>query len=178
MIRNCPSREAPGQRSDRKRQSREGHWFVSYWLGVGCSGMMTGTSGWGGLFRVEKGPRTTAPVPCHSSGSASPGPLYSYRTSSHGCGCCHRVQRQAWRAGKEAREKWCGCITMFLLHGGITMYHNVSQANSNLIKIHSFCTEKRLLSMPLADHTSPRVALPSWHPRRLAAPPGLRGLLF
>ena len=66
---------------------------------------------------------------------------------------------------------------MFLLHS----CHNVSQciqANSNLIKIGSFCTQKRLPSMPLANHTSPHVALPYWHPRRLAAPGGLRGLLF
>ena len=42
---------------------------------------MTQTSGWGGRLLVEEGPRTTAPVPCHSGGSADPGPVYSYRTS-------------------------------------------------------------------------------------------------
>ena len=78
-----------------------------------------------------------------------------------GCSVRHGGQK------KKAKEIWY-----------VRMSHNVSQAKPNSINIGSFCKEKRLLSMSLDDHTSPRVALPSWHPRRLAAPPGLRGLFF
>ena len=80
-----------------------------------------------------------------------------------GCSVRHGGQQ------KRARKIWC-----------LKMYHTVSRAKSTLINIGWFCKKKkkRLLSMPLDDHTSSRVVLPSSHPRKLAVPPGLRGLLF
>ena len=157
-----PLREAPGQRTDRKRQGGEGHGFVTYWLGAGCGGTITQTSSLGDLLCVEEGPRTTAPVPCHYGGSAGPRPMYSYRTS------WVRVLPSGATSGmagrKKAKEIWC-----------VRVYQNVSQAKLNSINIGLFCTEKQLSSMPLDDHTSPLATLPSCHPKRLAAPPGLRG---
>ena len=70
--------------------------------------------------------------------------------------------------GQKKRQKKCGVSQC------IATYHKQNPT----INIGSFCTKKRLSSMPLIDHTGPCVALPSWHPRRLAAPSGLRGLFF
>ena len=101
-------RETPGQRAERKGQGGEGHAFVTYWLGAGCGGMMTRTSGLGGLLVVDEGPRTTAPVPYPSAGSVGLGPMYSYRTS------WVRVLCQAWQAEKRQKKYVVSeCITMY-----------------------------------------------------------------
>ena len=61
-----------------------GDGLLTWLLGPACGGMMRRTSGWGGLLRLPEGPRTTAPVPCHSGGSAGLGPRYSYRSFGGG----------------------------------------------------------------------------------------------
>ena len=120
---------------------------------------MKRTSGWGGLLRVES-PCTSAPVPCDSGGSASPGPLYSYRTSL--------VQMLPSGAAAGMAGIKGGKRKIVRMHHNVPfarLYNQVSQCITSKLQLNEnrfiLQKKKRPSPMPLADQTSPQVALPS-----------------